>query len=94
MPVLPEVRPNEARTRINENGRIIIPAAIRNMLGFEIGDEVLLVVEDGELRVTTPRKRAERSQILYRRYAREDSADCPNLVVELIADRRREAASE
>ena len=32
----------ETRVRVNESGRIIIPAAFRKALGIEAGDEVVL----------------------------------------------------
>ena len=41
------------RVKLNENGRIVIPAAMREALQIKAGDELLLRVEDGELRVTT-----------------------------------------
>jgi antitoxin PrlF len=88
MPVTEDLSPTQIRTRLSENGRIVIPAHLRNALGFEPGEELLLVIEDGELRVTTPRKRAERAQLIFKRYARSG----PSLTQELIADRRREAA--
>ncbi len=90
MPVMPEVLPHEARTRLSENGRIVIPASIRSSLGLEPGEEVILIVDDGELRVTTSRKRAERAQRLVRRHVPKGVS----LATELIADRRKEAASE
>lgn len=90
MPIAPELRLNEARTRLNENGRIVIPAAMRNALGLQAGDEVILIIDDGELRVTTSLRRAERAQRLVRKYVPEGVS----LAAELIADRRKEAASE
>jgi antitoxin PrlF len=76
------------RAKLNENGRIVIPASIRQALGIVPGDEVLLLMDDGEVRMTTPRRRAERAQRLYKKYV----GDGVSLVDELIADRRKEAA--
>jgi AbrB family looped-hinge helix DNA binding protein len=90
VPIVPEVRLNEARTRLNENGRIVIPAAMRNALGLQAGDEVILIIEDGELRVTTSARRVERAQRLVRKHVPKGVS----LAAELIADRRREAARE
>jgi len=90
MPVAPEVRVNEARTRLNENGRIVIPAAMRAALGVQAGDEVILIIEDGELRLTTSARRIERAQQLVRKHVPKGVS----LSDELIADRRREAARE
>lgn len=90
MPIAPEVRVNEARTRLNENGRIVIPAAMRAALGLQAGDEVILIIEDGELRVTTSLRRVERAQRLFKKYVGAGV----RLSDELIADRRKEAESE
>ncbi len=80
----------EAHARLNENGRVVIPASIRRALGLEPGDELVLRVEDDELRVTTPRKRAERAQRLFKKYVGEGV----RLSDELVADRRKESAGE
>jgi hypothetical protein len=50
----------------------------------------VLLVENGELRITTPQKRAERAQQLFKKYVGADV----RLSEELIADRRKEAAGE
>jgi len=42
----------ETRMRVNENGRVVIPAPFRKALGINIGDEVVLRIEDDELRIT------------------------------------------
>ena len=90
MPIAPEARVDEARTRLNENGRIVIPAAMRAALGLQSGDEVILIVDDGELRLTTETRRIERAQRLIRKHVPKGVS----LSAELIADRRREAQRE
>jgi AbrB family looped-hinge helix DNA binding protein len=80
----------ETRLRINENGRVVIPAAFRKALGIKRGDEVVLRIEDDELRITTMKKRIERAQRLVRKYVKP----AVSLVDELIAERRREAARD
>ncbi len=37
--------------RINENGRIVIPAVIRKGMRLKLGDSVVMSLEDGVLRV-------------------------------------------
>lgn len=81
---------DEIRLRVNENGRVVIPAPYRKALGIGAGDEVLVRMEDDELRITTMKKRIERAQKLVRKYIKPGVA----LVDELIADRRREAQNE
>jgi AbrB family looped-hinge helix DNA binding protein len=80
----------EVRTRLNENSRLVIPASIRRALDLQPEAEVILRVEDGELRMTTPQRRAERARQLFKKYVGEGVS----LSEELIADRRKEAAGE
>src|ERR1035441_6399700 len=58
----------EAPLSINENGRVVIPAAFRKALGIKVGDEVVLRVQDGELRITTQQSRIQRAQRRARQY--------------------------
>lgn len=80
----------EAKLKINENGRIVIPAPFRKALGITAGDVVVLRVEDDELRITTMKKRIQHAQALVRKYVKAGDS----LVDELIAERRREARRE
>ncbi|MBI4295822.1 MAG: AbrB/MazE/SpoVT family DNA-binding domain-containing protein [Chloroflexi bacterium] len=76
------------KTTIGEGGRLVIPAAYRKALGLKPGDEVLLVLEDGEIRVISMRQAISRAQTLLRRYIPKGR----NLSEELIKERREEAA--
>jgi AbrB family looped-hinge helix DNA binding protein len=80
----------ETRLKVNENGRVVIPAAFRKALGIKPGDRVILSMEDDELRITTVKRRIERAQRRVRQYIKPGRS----LVDELIADRRREAQNE
>ena len=80
----------ETRQRVNENGRVVIPAAFRKALGIHIGDEVVLRMEDDELRITTLKRRVERAQRLVRKHVKRGTS----LVDELIAERREAARNE
>jgi AbrB family looped-hinge helix DNA binding protein len=80
----------ETRQRVNENGRVVIPASFRKALGINIGDEVVLRMEDDELRITTLKRRVERAQRLVRKHAKRATS----LVNELIAERREAARNE
>jgi len=42
---------NGIQARINENGRIVIPAVIRKGMGLRLGDTVVMSLEDGVLRI-------------------------------------------
>jgi len=80
----------ETRQRVNENGRVVIPASFRKALGINIGDEVVLRMEDDELRITTLKRRVERAQRLVRKHVKQSMS----LVDELIAERRQTARNE
>jgi AbrB family looped-hinge helix DNA binding protein len=80
----------ETRMKVNENGRVVIPASFRKALGINIGDEVVLRIEEDELRISTLRKRIERAQRLVRRHVKPGTS----LADELIAERREAAKRE
>lgn len=81
---------SEIRLRVADNGRIVIPAAFRKALGIEIGDEVVLRVQDNELRITTQERRIERAQQRAQRHLKPGTS----LVHELLAERREAARNE
>jgi AbrB family looped-hinge helix DNA binding protein len=80
----------EIRQRINQNGRVVIPAAFRKALGIEVGDEVVLRIHDDELRITTQQRRIQRAQRRARQYVKPRTS----LVNELLAERREAARNE
>ena len=75
------------RVKVTEDGSIVIPAEYRQALGFHVGDEVILSLEDGSLRVSTLNQAIKRAQELVRRYIPEGRS----LSDELIAERRAES---
>jgi AbrB family looped-hinge helix DNA binding protein len=81
---------SKTRMRVNENGRVVIPASFRRALGINIGDEVILRIVDDELRITTLRRRLQRAQRLVRKHVKPGTS----LVDELIAERREAARNE
>ncbi len=76
------------KTTIREGGRLVIPAKYRKALGIKPGDEVLLSLEDGEIRVVSTRQAVARAQTLVRRYVPKGRS----LSEELIKERQEEAA--
>jgi AbrB family looped-hinge helix DNA binding protein len=76
------------KTKLNANGRIVIPAALRRELGFTAGEELLLRAEDGELRVYTLANAVRRAQEMVQRYAPGGGS------AELLRERRAEARRE
>jgi AbrB family looped-hinge helix DNA binding protein len=81
---------SEARMRVNENGRVVIPAPFRKRVGINIGDEVVLRIENDELRITTLKRNLERAQRLVRKHVKPGAS----LVDELIRERREAALNE
>lgn len=82
--------PEEIRARVNDNGRVVIPASFRRALGINVGDEVVLRIEDDELRITTQQRRIQRAQRRARQYVKPGTS----LVDELLSERRRAAKNE
>ena len=80
----------EVRMKLNENGRVVIPSEMRSALGIEAGDELVMRIEDDELRITTLKRRIERAQ---KQVAKLKSRR-GSLVDELIAMRREAARHE
>jgi AbrB family looped-hinge helix DNA binding protein len=78
------------KARLNNNGRIVIPAEIRHQMGLEPGDTVLLSVEGNVLKVESHRARIRKVQESMRQFIPAGSG----LSGELISDRREEARQE
>ena len=78
------------RTKVAAGGRVVIPAEYRQALGLRVGDEVILRVEDNELRLITLDQAIARAQALVRQHVPEGRS----LVDELLAERRSEAERE
>jgi len=76
------------KTKIRQGGRLVIPALYRKKLGLKPGDEVSLLLENGEIRVIGQRQAVERAQKMVRQYIPQDRL----LSDELIQERREEAS--
>lgn len=74
---------------LGRQGRLVIPAALRRLLGFEEGDTLVAREEAGRLVLEKPEMIKQR---LKARFARVPSDR--SLVDELIAERREEAKKE
>ncbi len=44
---------HQIKTKLDEGGRIVIPSEYLQILGLEVGDTVILRLEDGEVRIFT-----------------------------------------
>jgi AbrB family looped-hinge helix DNA binding protein len=80
----------EARVKINDNGRVVIPASIREALGVKAGDDLVMRMEGDELRITSQRQRILKAQRLIRDHVEASRS----LSDELIAERREAAKRE
>lgn len=77
-------------SKINENGRIVIPAELRQRMGVHPGDPVVLTVSGGVLRIESYRSVTQKIQESVRKLI----PDGRSLADELIAERREEHRRE
>jgi antitoxin PrlF len=81
----------QARTKINRQGRIVVPAECRAAAGLKPGDDLIVeTLGEGELRLSTPRRAIKEAQTIVARHRKTGS----DPVQELIDERRAEAARE
>ena len=80
----------EIKTIIGEGGRLVMPAEYRKALDLKPGDDVILVLEEEEIRLMTLRRAIQRAQEIVGRYIPEGRS----LSDALIQERREEAARE
>jgi AbrB family looped-hinge helix DNA binding protein len=76
----------EFKTKLGRGGRIVIPAEYRQALNLQVGDDVILRLKDGEIRLFTPEQAIKHAQEVVRRYVPPGRL----LSEELIAERRLE----
>jgi AbrB family looped-hinge helix DNA binding protein len=79
-------------TRINENGRIVIPVEVRRDLQLETGDELLIAVQDGRLLLQPRRKALQQARATLRQQLKLKPRE--SLVDELLTERRQEIRRE
>jgi AbrB family looped-hinge helix DNA binding protein len=81
----------QARTKINRQGRIVVPVECRAAAGLKPGDELIVeTVGEGELRLSTPRRAIKEAQRIVARHRKKGG----DPVQELIDERRAEGARE
>ena len=81
------MKQREIRAHMDKKGGVAIPATFLKALKLQAGDEVVLRIVDGELRISTRMLDVERAQRNVRRHVKPGSS----LVEELLAERRAEA---
>ena len=81
----------QGKVRVNQQGRIVIPAECRSAAGIKPGDELLIeLVGEGELRLRTRRQAIKIARSIVARRVPKTR----DLVAELIDERREEAGRE
>lgn len=72
------------RIRLGDGGRFVIPASMRAEMGVKPGDILVAHVEDGELRLISPKAALKRVQKHMARYKKPGES----VVDEFLAERR------
>ena len=75
---------------MGRSGRIVVPAKLRRALGIRPGDEIVLRLENGSIRMIPLRQAVNLAQKTVRQYVPEGTS----LVDALIQARREEAGRE
>ena len=56
----------EVRTRLGENGRLVIPAEFRKVLGLKVGDPLVVRLDEDGLRIESRRAAVRAAQRMIR----------------------------
>jgi len=80
----------ESRTQISKSGRIVLPVRLRRALDIQAGDEIVMRLENGSIRLIPLRQAVSLAQKTVRQYVPEGAS----LVEALIEARREEAARD
>ena len=78
------------RITVDSGGRVVVPAGFRRALGIRTGQEILMTLDDGFVRLQTIDAALERVRAI----ARSKRKGRNSVVAEFIAERRAEAAEE
>lgn len=79
---------------VGSGGRIVIPAAMRKALGVDAGDEVLLSLVGGEVRISTRLGNIENIRARVRARIPEDVSVVDEFLKEKYAEAEREYARD
>lgn len=77
-------------TKVDQNGRIVLPSPVRRQLGVAPGDEVVLRLDAGGLHVTSRAAAIREAQALVRPHLKPGAS----LVADLLKWRREESVRE
>jgi AbrB family looped-hinge helix DNA binding protein len=82
--------PSSKGTRMGAQGRIVLPAHVREEARLKQGDRLIVIVEEGGILLLTPMQAVRRVQAMARKYVRPGVRASQ----ELIRERRLEAERE
>lgn len=77
-------------TKLGGGGRVVIPADFRRQLGIEVGDQLIVRLEDNVICLITPDQAVKQAQNLVRKYVPKEDL----LSEELIHDRKAEVLND
>lgn len=80
----------EFKTKLGQNGRLLIPAECRQAMNLAVNDEIIILVEDGEATFFTLEHAVKRAQTIMKKYMKKGE----KLSEQLIENRRKEAKHE
>ncbi len=75
---------------VADGGRIVIPAAVRDQLGLNIGSDIVMTVEDDHATLMNAKAARQRARQRVRRFIPAGAS----LSEELMADRKKESRRE
>ena len=75
--------------RVAENGRILLPAFVREAMGVQGGAKLILTLDGDEVRLTPMQHGISRARELYRQHAMVDRS-----TEDFLAERKAEAACD
>ncbi|MGB3723006.1 MAG: AbrB/MazE/SpoVT family DNA-binding domain-containing protein [Pacificimonas sp.] len=75
--------------RVADNGRMVLPMAIRSAIGLKDGGKLVLTLDSDGIHLAPTRQGVEAAQALYRKYARGGRS-----TADFLRDRREEAIRE
>ena len=72
----------ESKTKLGQNGRLVIPTEYRRKLSLEAGDEVIMHLDEDWLHLYSPAQAIAGAKVLVRRYIPEGRSLSEELVSE------------
>ena len=61
---------NEYRAKISENGRLLIPAPCRQLLHLQSGDELIIRIENEEMRIYSIKHALKKAQDIIKKHTK------------------------